>query len=112
MDQGLSLVNSLWMSLLGMSVVFFALVLIMLVIRLISAFTGSIAARSDAKAPVDAPAVSTPSVAVNKVPAPGSLGQLALHGVDDKTAAMLMCIVADELKMPLNQLRFVSIRPL
>ena len=42
--------------------------------------------------------------------APGSAGQLKLHGVEPKTAAMLMAIVADKLGKPLNELRFISIK--
>ena len=42
--------------------------------------------------------------------APGSAGQLKLHTVDPKTAAMLMAIVADKLGKPLNELRFISIK--
>ena len=42
--------------------------------------------------------------------APGSAGQLKLHDVEPKTAAMLMAIVADKLGKPLNELRFTSIK--
>lgn len=42
--------------------------------------------------------------------APGSAGQLKLHNVEPKTAAMLMAIVADKLQKPINELRFISIR--
>ena len=42
--------------------------------------------------------------------APGSAGQLKLHNVEPKTAAMLMAIVADKLGKPLNELRFISIK--
>lgn len=42
--------------------------------------------------------------------APGSAGQLKLHDVDPKTAAMAMAIVADRLGKPLNELRFISIK--
>ncbi len=42
--------------------------------------------------------------------APGSAGQLKLHSVEPKTAAMLMAIVADKTGKPLNELRFISIR--
>ena len=45
-----------------------------------------------------------------QAPAPGSLGECELFRVDDKTAAMLMAIVADELKAPLNELRFIAIK--
>ena len=42
--------------------------------------------------------------------APGSAGELKLHNVEPKTAAMLMAIVADKLQKPLNELRFTSIK--
>jgi len=42
--------------------------------------------------------------------APGSAGQIKLHGVAPKTAAMLMAIVADKMGKPLNELRFISIK--
>jgi hypothetical protein len=43
-------------------------------------------------------------------PANGSCGTVKRFDVPDKTAAMLMAIVADTIKTPLNQLRFISIR--
>ena len=52
-------------------------------------------------------------VQVEEIPAPvapGSAGQLKLHNVEPKTAAMLMAIVADKLQKPLNELRFISIK--
>lgn len=42
--------------------------------------------------------------------APGSAGQVKLHSVEPKTAAMLMAIVADKLGKPVNELRFISIK--
>ena len=41
---------------------------------------------------------------------PGSAGELKLHDVEPKTAAMLMAIVADKMGKPLNELRFKSIK--
>ena len=58
-------------------------------------------------------AVPAEAVVVEEAPqavAPGSAGQLKLHDVEPKTAAMLMAIVADKLGKPLNELRFISIR--
>jgi hypothetical protein len=43
-------------------------------------------------------------------PAKGSRGAVNITTVPPKTAAMLMAIVADELKAPLNELRFISIK--
>ncbi len=42
--------------------------------------------------------------------APGSAGLVKLHGVEPKTAAMLMAIVADKMGKPLSELRFISIK--
>ena len=56
------------------------------------------------------PAPTPAPPAAKNAPAPGSAGKIALHDVPDKTAAMLMAIVADKTGKPLNQLRFLSIR--
>lgn len=40
----------------------------------------------------------------------GSAGSINITTVPPKTAAMLMAIVADEMKAPLNELRFISIK--
>ena len=37
-------------------------------------------------------------------------GQLKLHDVEPKTAAMIMAIVANKMGKPLNELRFISIK--
>ena len=57
---------------------------------------------------VAAPSVPEPVVA--KPAAPGAAGQVKLHDVPPKTAAMLMAIVADKMGKPLNELRFISIK--
>ena len=59
----------------------------------------------------DSVVIEEVSVPVAEAPkAPGSAGQLKLHNVEPKTAAMLMAIVADKLQKPLNELRFTSIK--
>ena len=55
-------------------------------------------------------AVSVPAEAPNLPAAPGSAGSIKLHGVEPKTAAMLMAIVADKMGKPLNELRFISVK--
>ena len=55
-------------------------------------------------------AEEAPAVPAKVPTAPGSAGQLKLHDVEPKTAAMLMAIVADKLQKPLNELRFISIK--
>lgn len=42
--------------------------------------------------------------------APGSAGEVALYTVPDREAAIIMAIVANDLGMSLNQLRFKSIK--
>lgn len=44
------------------------------------------------------------------ITAPGTSGSVKLYNVEERKAAMIMAIVADEMKTPLNELRFVSIK--
>ena len=61
------------------------------------------------KKPVAAP-VAEEVPAAPAPEAPGAAGQLKLHDVEPKTAAMLMAIVVDKLGRPVNELRFKSIK--
>ena len=90
---------------LGMAVVFFGLILLMFVTKI----AGAIINRKNTAAPAAAPAAASAAPAAKNAPAPGSAGKIALHDVPDKTAAMLMAIVADRTGKPLNQIRFISI---
>ncbi len=91
---------------LGMAVVFFGLILLMYVTKI----AGAIMMRRKQTQPESAAAAAPAAPAAKAAPAPGSAGQIKLHDVPDKTAAMLMAIVADRTGKPLNQLRFISIR--
>ena len=93
------------LALLGYAVVFFGLILLMVVITILGkAFTAK-------KAPVAAPAAAPVAAPAPEAPtAPGTAGQLKLHDVEPKTAAMLMAIVADKMGKPINELRFISIK--
>ena len=93
---------------LGYGVVFVGLIALMIVVILVGkAFSKKKAAPAEAApTPVAAPAAPAPAASV----APGSAGQLKLHDVPPKTAAMLMAIVADKMGKPLNELRFISIK--
>ena len=94
-------------ALLGYSVVFLGLILLMCVVMIIGKVFIAKAAKEAkaAPAPAAAPAPEAP-----KATAPGSAGQLKLHDVEPKTAAMLMAIVADKMGKPINELRFISIK--
>ena len=105
----INLLNAGIVALLGYAVVFFGLVLLMGVITLLGKFF--IAQNAKAEAAVAAAAPAAPAApAVQKPVAPGSAGQLKLHDVEPKTAAMIMAIVADKMGKPINELRFISIK--
>ena len=102
-------------ALLGYAVVFFGIVLLMCVMIVMGKIFVAKANKEKAKeaaakteapaaAPAAAPAPAAPTVA------PGTAGQLKLHDVPPKTAAMIMAIVADTMGKPLNELRFISIK--
>ena len=92
-------------ALLGYAVVFIGLIALMVVVMIMGKVMSA-----KKTAPAAAPAAASAAPAVPNAPAPGSAGKIALHDVPDKTAAMLMAIVADRTGKPLNQLRFISIR--
>ena len=94
---------------LGYGVVFFGLILLMIVVSIL----GKIFTAADKKAKAAKTAEPAPApapVAIEPQLAPGTAGQLKLHDVPEKTAAMLMAIVADKMGKPLNELRFISIK--
>ena len=98
-------------ALLGYAVVFFGIVLLMIVITAFGKYFASkdanLAAAAASAAQAAAPVAPA---AAPKAVAPGSAGELALHDVEPKTAALLMAIVADKMGKPLNELRFISIK--
>ena len=108
-------------ALLGYSVVFFGLILLMCVVIVMGKIfiardkkaaakgAAAVKAAAPAAAPVAAAAPAA-APAVPAEPAPGSAGKLKLHDVEPKTAAMLMAIVADKMGKPINELRFISIK--
>ena len=96
-------------SLVGIMVVFFALILLMCIIKIMTAIGDSREKKAAAEAP-EKTAAPAPVEAPPKKLAPGTAGEVKLYDTDPRTAAMLMAIVADELKTPINELRFISIR--
>ena len=102
-------------ALLGYAVVFFGIVLLMAVI----AIFGKVMHGKKAKVAATAPAAQAAPVVVAATETPdANLGMkdghraCDLYNVDDRTAALLMAIVADEAGIPLNELRFISIKEL
>ena len=110
--QNISFGNAAVVALLGYCVVFFGIVLLMCVITIMGKIFMAKANKAKAAAPAPAAAapVTVTPVAAAAPEAPGTAGQLKLHDVPPKTAAMLMAIVADQMGKPLNELRFISIK--
>ena len=110
LSEHLNILDAGVIALLGYAVVFFGLILLMIVVMIL----GKIMSSKDVKATKAAPAApaAAPAAPVSAEPAvaPGTAGQLKLHDVSPKTAAMLMAIVADNMGKPLNELRFISIK--
>ena len=86
----------------GYAVVFFGLILLMCVVIIM----GKVMTNRKAAAPAAAPADTKPALPM----APGAAGELKLYDTDPKIAAMIMAITASKLEMPLNELRFKSIK--
>ena len=99
---------------LGYAVVFFGLILLMGVIIIMGKVFMAKDAKAAAKAAAAKEILAAVPVAAPAAPespaAPGTAGQLKLHDVEPKTAAMIMAIVADTMGKPLNELRFISIK--
>ena len=94
-------------SVLGYAVVFFGLILLMVVVMIMGKI---FVAAANRKKEAESVTVANPVPEIAKPVAPGAAGELKLHDVEPKTAAMLMAIVADKLGKPLNELRFISIK--
>ena len=112
--DNIGILDAAIVAVLGYAVVFFGLILLMGVIIIM----GKAFMAKDAKAAAKAAAakeilasvpVATPAAAESPA-APGTAGQLKLHDVEPRTAAMIMAIVADKMGKPLNELRFISIK--
>ena len=113
--ENISIPNAAIVALLGYTVVFFGLILLMTVLVVMGKIFVSkdkksaekaAAAKADLAAAPAAPVAAAPV----SQPAPGTAGQLKLYDTNPKTAAMIMAIVADKMGKPLNELRFISIK--
>ena len=115
----ISMPNAAIVAVLGYAVVFFGLILLMLVVMAMGkifiakdkkAADKAAAAKANVSAVPVAPHTKGEIVLPVQQPAPGTAGQLKLHDVEPKTAAMIMAIVANKMGKPLNELRFISIK--
>lgn len=103
--------DALVTAILGYLVVFIGLALLMAVVMIMGKIM--VSRRKTAAAPAvqtGSGAAAALSAAPEPVEAPGSAGEVKIHDVPDRDAAMIMAIVANQLHKPLNELRFKSIR--
>ena len=112
--DNIGIVDAAVVAVLGYAVVFFGLILLMGVIIIMGKAFMAKDAKAAAKAAAAKEILAAVPVATPAAPespaAPGTAGQLKLHDVEPKTAAMIMAIVADTMGKPLNELRFISIK--
>ncbi|HQD90732.1 MAG TPA: OadG family protein [Syntrophomonadaceae bacterium] len=116
----MTFIDSLWVSLLGIAVVFAVLILLSFFITILSrvlAFIVKDGRETDGDALPGRNTGSETQGAGGTVPyilgepdGEWSTGELKLIGVDEKTAAMIMAIVSDESEIPLSQLQFKTIK--
>ena len=103
-------VDALILALLGMAIVFAVLVLLMGIIWVTGKFAPKLPVLSEKmskafkkKKDEEVPTEDAPK-------AKGTCGELVLINTDERDAAMIMAIVADTTGIPLNELRFKSIK--
>jgi sodium pump decarboxylase gamma subunit len=105
LSSDVSLPSALGISVLGLIIVFVVLVLLLVVILVMSKIIRNF--RKDRTQPA---AAAVPAALPVQKEAAGSCGKLKLYNVSERDAAMVMAIVADELKVPISHLRFISIK--
>lgn len=119
----MTLTDSLILAAVGVTVVMVALgalaLFIVLMSKVVAKFSktpvASAAAPAAIKTATPAPVVAPVAPAPDNtgkvaLPESESRGDLKLNGIDDKDAALIMAILADELGAPLNTLVFKSIK--
>ena len=124
-DDPMTPVNALILAAIGIAVVFLVLIVLMLIIWVMGkAFDGSEKLKekhpewgeklqkAKAKMMFWKKDKKEPEIAENGVndTANGTCGELKLINVEERDAAMIMAIVADNMGTPLNELRFISIK--
>ena len=105
--------DALLYALFTISIVFVALLIIFVCIKIFSAILNAFDHKKDTSTEAPAAAAATSAPAAPAAPAAPeeefSSGTLKLKGCDEKTAAMIMAIVSDNTGIPLSELVFKSI---
>lgn len=102
----MSIANSLLVSLIVMSVVFSCLIALSFLLKVQAMVFNFIDNKNNQQQKIEA--VSNVNSFEKKIEK--STGELTLIGVDEKTTAMIMAILSDELKIPLCELQFKYIK--
>lgn len=97
--KDVSIIDSLYISLLGMIIVFIVLILLMFIIMIMSRIIKALTKNKQA-VPAAAPPAGNAAAYMG----------VKLIGVDEKTAAVIMAITADNLGEDPDNLKFISIR--
>lgn len=99
-------------SLMGVLVVIAALGVLAICISILSKLLNKLSGKEKPAPANPAPAAASkaPEAAPVKPAVMATTGDLVLRDVDDQTAALLMAIISDQTKIPLNELRFKSIK--
>ena len=108
----MTFVDACLYSVTGLLVVFFALILLMCIIKIMTAIGDSAEKKAALAAAAAAPAAPEPAAEPAKVEVSGPkyTRELKLWDTDPRDAAMIMAIVAEATQIPLNQLQFLSIK--
>ncbi len=101
-----SIGETLLISLVGFTVVFMVLIVLMGLITVMSKLIGS----TDKKVGQPVAVTAAPGADVSAPAAPAAPAGLILENVSEKEAAMIMAIVADELQKDPAELAFISIK--
>jgi len=109
-QSDVSIITGLGYSVLGMSIVFLVLIMLIGVVKVLEIVAGRLNKEEAAEEAAPAAASAAAPAPAPAKPAPGTAGELKLYNVEERDAAMVMAIVADKLGKPLNELRFISIR--
>ena len=112
MITDLSIGEVLLYSVVGLVTVIAVLAILAILITLVSRLVARYSSKPAAREPVPGPDVlKIEEIKEPALPAVvGTKGEIVLRDVDDQTAAILMAIVADQTGIPLNELRFKSIK--
>ena len=94
----------------GLLVVFFALILLMVIIKLMTSIGDSVEKKAALAPAAAAPAPAAAEPVKTEKPGPRYTRELKLWDTDPRDAAMIMAIVAETTQIPLKELQFLSIK--